>query len=347
MTRAILLLTLLSLVNCREPNAQTPAGETFRSVAPFPVGAAISPALLTNKPVYRQTLEREFSSITSENHLKMHHVHPEKDRYDWSGGNTIVDFANQTGKRMHGHTLLWHEAVPNWVKTFQGDSLAWESLVRDHIQTVVKQYRGKIAAWDVVNEAFMDDGTLRKSIWSEHLGPDYMARCFQYARQADPTVKLFYNDYGQEYSAKKLAAMLAMVTDFKKRGIPIDGVGLQMHTHIDHPDAQIQDAIRQAAATGLLVHLSELDIRINQAKKPNFVPTDDHWQRQKAKFSAIASAYRTLVPKAQQHGITTWNVSDGDSWIPKFCQCQDFPLPFSGEFTKKPAYDGFMSGLRP
>lgn len=349
MTRAPLLLSLLLLANCREPSAQpTPnADVTFRSVAPFPVGAAISPTRLTTIPAYRQILEREFSSITSENHLKMHHVHPEKDRYDWSGGNTIVDFAQQTGKRMHGHALLWHEAMPGWVKAFQGDSLAWENLVRDHIQTVVKQYKGKIAAWDVVNEAFLDDGTLRPTIWSEHLGPDYVARCFQYARQADPAVKLFYNEYGQEYSAKKLAATLAMIADFKKRGIPIDGIGLQMHTHIDHPDAQIENAIRQSAATGLLVHISELDVRINQPKAPNFVPTDAHWQRQKAKFQAIATAYRTLVPAAQQHGITTWNVTDGDSWIPNFCKCQDYPLPFDKDFVKKPAYEGFLKGLRP
>lgn len=348
MTRILFALSVLTLTNCQQPSAQPATTEaTFQSVAPFPVGAAISPTLLTSKPAYRQTLEREFSSITSENHLKMHLVHPEKDRYDWTNGNTIVDFASQTGKRMHGHALLWHQAVPAWVTAFKGDSLAWEGLVRDHIQTVVKQYRGKIAAWDVVNEAFLDDGTLRPTIWLEHLGPDYVARCFQYARQADPSVKLFYNEYGQEYSAKKLAAMLAMVADFRKRGIPIDGVGLQMHTHIDHPDAQIENAIRQAAATGLLVHISELDIRVNQPKAPNFVPTDALWQRQKAKFEFVAKTYRTVVPKAQQHGITTWNVSDGDSWIPKFCQCEDFPLPFDKDLKKKPAYDGFLNGLKP
>ncbi|WP_019990800.1 endo-1,4-beta-xylanase [Rudanella lutea] len=354
MTRNLLLFSFLLITGCQQPSAQpgtspdpTPATPTLRSVASFPVGAAINPSLLTGKPLYRQTLETEFSSITSENHLKMRQVHPEKDRYDWSGGNTIVDFANQTGKRMHGHALVWHQSVPDWVTQFKGDSLAWENLLRDHITTVVKQYKGKIAAWDVVNEAFLDDGTLRPTLWLQNLGPGYIARSFVYARQADPAVKLFYNEYGQEYSTKKLAAVLAMVADFRKRNIPIDGVGLQMHTNIDHPDAQIENAIRQTAATGLLVHISELDVRVNQAKTANFSPTDALWQRQKAKYQAIATAYRTIVPPAQQHGITTWNVSDADSWIPSFCQCNDFPLPFDKDFKKKAAYDGFLTGLKP
>ncbi len=340
-----IILLAVGLVNCHTNQAQPPA-QTIQSVASFPFGAALSPVRLTNDAAYRQTVEREYSSITSENHLKMHHVHPEADRYDWQPGDVLVNFAAQTGKRMHGHALLWHEAVPDWVKNFSGDSLAWETLVRDHITTVVQHYKGRVAAWDVVNEAFLDDGTLRKSIWSEHLGPDYIARCFQYARQADPSVNLFYNDYGQEYSPRKLQAMLTMVADFRRRGIPINGLGLQMHTHINHPDEQIEKAIRQTAATGLLVHISELDVRVNPKGEANFTPSADHWQRQKAKFAAIVRAYRTQVPKNQQHGITTWNVGDADSWIPKFCKCTDYPLPFDKAYQKKPAYEGVLDGLR-
>ena len=118
-----------------------------------------------------------------------------------------------------------------------------------------------------------------------------------------------------------------------------------MHTHINQSDSLIAGAIREAVATGLLVHISELDVRVNQAAKPNFVPTDDRWQKQKAKFAAIVRTYRTRVPKAQQHGITTWNVGDSDSWIPNFCKCQDFPLPFNAEYQKKPAYAGILDGL--
>ena len=206
---------------------------------------------------------------------------------------------------------------------------------------MVAHYNGRLASFDVVNEAFADDGTLRPSIWLTHLGPDYVARAFRYAREANPGVKLFYNEYG----LKRLAATLALAADFKRRGIPIDGLGLQMHTNVGQSDASIQNAIQQVAATGLPVHISELDVRVNQAKQANYVLTDTDRQVQRQKFAAIERAHQTLVPKGQQHGITTWNIGDGDSWIPSFCSCQDFPLPFDNQYARKPAYDGILVGL--
>ena len=319
---------------------------TLRDAFPFPFGAAMNPNLLTNNVAYRQTAGREFNSVTAENYLKMANVHPAQDRYDWAGSDVLVNFAEQNKQRMHGHTSVWHQAVPTWVTNFKGDSAAWEGLFKSHIQTVVSHYKGRIASWDVVNEAFVDDGTLRPTIWLTHLGPDYVARAFQYAREADPAVKLFYNEYGHEYSPKRLAATLALAADFKRRGIPLDGLGLQMHTNIGQSDASIENAIRQVAATGLLVHISELDVRVNQGKKADYVITDTDAQKQRQKFTALVRAYRTLVPKAQQYGITTWNISDADSWIPTHCSCADFPLPFDKQYAKKPAYDGLLEGLK-
>lgn len=338
---------LALLLNCAHNPPDAQDEPPLRTVAPFPFGAALSPTrLTTGTPLYRQTAEREFSSVTAENHLKMHHVHPAQDRYDWSGSDVIVNFAEQSKKRMHGHTLLWHEAVPNWVKSFSGDSVAWENLFKTHVQTVVGKYRGRIASWDVVNEAFDDKGELRNSIWREKLGPDFIARAFRYAREADPAVKLFYNDYGQEYSPAKLRAMLRMVEDFRRRGVPIDGIGLQFHINVNTSETGITDALRQSAATGLLVHISELDVAMNPAKATNFQPTPDLLNRQKLKFQFVVKTYRDIVPKAQQHGITTWNVGDADSWIPGFCKCSDYPLPFDVNYQKKPAYDGIVAGLR-
>ncbi|MBO0933265.1 endo-1,4-beta-xylanase [Fibrella aquatilis] len=327
------------------PVMPQPVAVTLRAAAQFPFGAALNPNLLTSNNAYRQVAQQEYSSITAENYLKMENVHPAQDRYDWTGSDVLVAFAEQNKQRMHGHTLVWHQAVPAWVTNFKGDSLAWEALFKTHIQTVIAHYKDRLASFDVVNEAFGDDGTLRPSVWLTHLGPDYVARAFQYAREASPGVKLFYNEYGHEYSPKRLAATVALAADFKKRGIPIDGLGLQMHTNIGQSDAAIQNAIQQVAATGLLVHISELDVRVNQAKQANYVLTDADKLAQRQKFAAIVRAYKTLVPKAQQHGITTWNIGDGDSWIPNFCSCQDFPLPFDKQYARKPAYDGILDGL--
>lgn len=340
---------LVGLLNCSHQPIDSfvkSAETTLRQAAPFPFGAALNPTLLTTNTAYRQTAEHEFSSVTAENHLKMHLVHPAQDRYDWTGSDILVNFAEKNDQRMHGHTLVWHQSVPAWVSTFQGDSTAWNNLLKTHIQTVVGYYKGRIKSWDVVNEAFTDDGAMRPSIWLERLGRDYIARAFRYAHEADSDVLLFYNDYGQEYSLKKRNAILTMIADFKRRDIPIDGVGLQTHTSIRQADSTISNTLRQMAATGLQVHISELDIRVNQAAKADFVPTDDLWQQQKQKFASVVHSYRTLVPKAQQHGITIWNVGDGDSWIPGFCKCTDFPLPFDVKYQKKPAYQGILDGLK-
>lgn len=336
-------LAILVLIGCKAADTDPAA---LRDAFPFPIGAAMNPNLLNGNPAYRATAGREYNSVTSENYLKMSLVHPEPDRYDWTGSDVLVNFAGQNKQRMYGHTCIWHQQVPAWVTNFKGDSAAWEGLFKSHIQTVIGHYRGRIAAWDVVNEAFSDDGTMRRTIWLEHLGRDYVARAFRYAREADPDVKLFYNEYGHEYSAKKTAAVLVLAADFKRRGIPLDGLGLQMHTHIGQPDASIENAIRQIAATGLLVHISELDVRVNQGKVADYTITEADAQKQRQKFAAIVRAYRTLVPPAQQHGITTWNIGDADSWIPKFCSCQDFPLPFDKQYAKKPAYDGLLDGLK-
>lgn len=352
------LVVLAILIGCKsadtnpvtvptpQPAVPIPAPSGLRDAFPFPIGAAMNPNLLTNNTAYRQTAQREFSSVTAENYLKMGNVHPAQDRYDWTGSDALVNFAEQNKQRMHGHTCIWHQSLPAWVTNFKGDSVAWEGLFKSHIQTVVSHYKGRIAAWDVVNEAFTDEGTLRPSLWLTHLGPDYVARAFRYARQADPAVKLFYNEYGHEYSPKRTAAVVALAADFKRRGIPIDGLGLQMHTHIGLADASIETAIKAVAATGLLVHISELDVRVNQAKKTDYLLNDADTQKQRQKFAAIVRAYRTLVPQPQQYGITTWNIGDADSWIPAFCSCTDFPLPFDKQYAKKPAYQGLLDGLK-
>ncbi len=323
------------------------ASSTLQSLAPFKIGAAISPYLLQNNPAYKQTLS-EFNSITTENALKWGATQPSsKDNFDFSGADVIVSFCEASHKRIHGHNLVWYQYNPQWVNQFQGDSAAWDAIFKNHIQTLVSRYKGKISSWDVVNEAFNEDGSLRVSncVWALHLGKDYIAKAFTYAREADPSVLLFYNDYGQENSPAKTAAILAMVKDFKQRGIPIDGLGIQMHININTPRDGITNVVRQFAATGLKIHISELDISVNPQKDKNLLYNQALQDRQSDLFYFVVHQYRTLVPSSQQWGITTWNVGDADSWIRHFNIKNDWPLLFDDNYKRKPVYAGFIKGF--
>ena len=330
------------------PELTIPVDEsvTLQNAMPFKFGAAVNNSLLRQTAAYRNVVIKEFNSLTSENAMKFAQLHPSENTYTWTEADYLVDFAQQNGKRVHGHTLIWHKNPPAWVTNFQGDAAAWDNLMKTHIQTVVARYKGKIASWDVVNEAIAENGTLRtESIWYQKLGPSFIEKAFIYAHEADPDALLFYNDYGHEYSAVKRAAIIKLVTDLKAKGVPIDGIGLQMHTQVNQTDANLVAAITTAAATGLLVHVSELDIAVNPTKTKDISFTNELAQAQAAKYQLIVRTFNS-IPKNQQYGITTWNVTDSDSWIPPTYNVPDWPLPFNNLYQRKAAYQGILNGAK-
>ncbi len=357
MKKNIFLLSLLCVATCIACK-KTPVVivvppvvvvDSLMGSAPFPVGVAIDPTLLKNNALYRGIVVKEYNSITVENAMKWATIHPQEKTYNFTDADYLADFATTNKKRLFGHNLLWHGYNPGWLEGYKGDSTAFENLMKTHIQTVVAHFKGKAVAWDVVNEAFTDNGTLRttESIWYKKLGKDYIARAFQYAHEADPDALLFYNDYAQESNQNKLDAILKMVTDFKKRGIPIHGLGLQMHISIVSSDNGISNAIIDYAATGLKIHISELDVNItNWQKNASLTLTDDLKEKQKQKFKSIVKSYKRNVPKAQQFGITNWNVGDADSWLRGVIQKNEYPLLFDDDYKKKPAYYGYLEGLK-
>ncbi|MCX6236639.1 MAG: endo-1,4-beta-xylanase [Bacteroidia bacterium] len=316
----------------------------LKEVSPFPFGASLNISLLKSRVLYQNVIRKEFNSVTAENAMKIGSIHPSENTYYWDDADYLVTFAKSLNIRVHGHTLIWHNSLPSWVTGFQGDAAAWEDLFKTHIQTVVTHFKGSVTSWDVVNEAFNDDGTLRSTIWSQHLGNDYVARAFQYAHLADPDALLFYNEYGHEYSSAKRTAVNNMVADFKARGIPVHGLGLQMHTNQNQTDANLIEAISTAAQTGLKIHISELDISLNQANNQSLVLTDALSALQAAKYKVIVKTFAAL-PAAQRYGITTWNVGDADSWIRSTYNRPDWPLPFDDNYNRKPAYQGILDGL--
>jgi endo-1,4-beta-xylanase len=334
-----LITLLLGLCYCL--SAQSPY---LKNAVKFPVGASINPRMLIENEAYRVIANTEFTGMTAENHMKMMMIHPEADRFDFSKGDEILNFAIASGKRMHGHTLVWHNQVPQWMKDYQGDQKAWEELLKNHIQTVVRHYKGKIAGWDVVNESFLDDGSLRPSLWADHI-PDYIAKSFQWAHEADPAAILFYNDYGQDGKPKKMQAILDLVADMKRRGIPLHGLGLQMHINVDSKRNELQEVLDKSAATGLKIHLSELDIAVNPKNNPDFVYEEKIAWAQAELFNYVFQSY-AMIPVNQQYGITFWNISDKDSWLRGyFKRPKEYPLLFDDNYAKKPAYTSLINAL--
>ncbi len=367
-TALVLVLVILVAANaCKKTNSTAPVPvppvvidtETLQGDAPFKIGAAIDVYRLQIDLMYKNTLLAQQNSITIENAVKWQSVHPSENIFDFSGGDYIADFCKNNNKRLHGHCLIWYQANPDWLNNYNGDSLAWEHLFKTHIQSVVAHYRGKATSWDVVNEAFRDDdGSLRVQdkypgdnfddgcIWARHLGSDYIARAFEYAHEADPNALLFYNEYGQEWSDAKTNAIINMVTDFKARGIPISGLGLQMHIDINTSNEGITKAIQKLAATGLQIYISELDISVNPANDQSVSFTTDLQKKQADKYAFIVHQYKALVPSAQQYGITTWNVGDKDSWIRTYIMHKDWPLLFDDNYAKKTCYFSFRDALK-
>ncbi|MFT3737676.1 MAG: endo-1,4-beta-xylanase [Breznakibacter sp.] len=261
----------------------------------------------------------------------------------------LVNFAQSYGKRLHGHALIWYKqstySMPTWVQNFQGTKEEWKQIMKEYITDVVTRYKGKVASWDVVNEAVKDDGTFRPAsecVWTKNIGvPEYIDWAFQCAHEADPNALLFYNDYGHEYSSAKRVAINNLIKGMKERGVPIHGYGLQMHTNVERAVGDLRNAILTAAQTGLKVHVSELDIAVNKNNVASLVYSDELKQKQYLSYKAVAEAMAD-VPEGQQYGITTWGVADPNSWL---YANPDWPLPFDGNYQRKPAYQGLVDGF--
>ncbi len=333
----------------------------LRTLAAFPIGVAVNAgsepkSLLRNDArgqAERAVVERHFSSLTPGNIMKMSYLHPAQDSFTFSQADELVNYARAHAMAIHGHTLVWHAdyQIPNWMRSFAGD---WTVMLQTHVRTVVSRYAGRIGAWDVVNEAFADDGDgsavngYRNSLFYQKLGAGYIEKAFLAARAADPAAVLYYNDYNIEAGQQKFTRVLAMVDDFKTRRIPIDGIGFQMHINIEWPSvAQIENAMRQVVQRGLKVRLSELDIPVNTFANPNKYATftAEAAQRQEAKYREVVAAYLRIVPANLRGGITVWGLYDGDSWLIPLYGRADWPLLLNDALQSKPATRGFANAL--
>jgi len=319
----------------------TPTGKSLRELAPrrgLAIGAAVDVSTLRSDPVYAQILAQEFNMLTAENALKFGPLRPSRDSYDFSAADTLVQFAQDHDMQVRGHTLVWHNQLPDWLTqgTFSREELS--AILKEHILTVVGHYRGKIAAWDVVNEAVGDNGQMRDTLWLRGIGPEYLDLAFQWAHEADPQAKLFYNDYNGEGLGSKSDAIYRLLKELLQRGVPVDGVGLQMHLTLDAPPraADIAANIQRLGELGLEVHITEMDVRIKTPASP-------------ADLAKQAEIYRSVLGACLGSpyckAFVLWGFSDRYSWIPGFFKGYDSALIFDEAFAPKPAYQAMKDEL--
>ncbi len=311
----------------------------------FPIGVSVSPASLAGAE--SDLIRKNFSSLSAENVMKSGLIHPQENSYAWDNADRIVDFAQQNGLLIRGHTLCWHKQTPTWLfKDQEGKPVTKEVLLarlKEHIQTVVSRYKGKIYAWDVVNEAIDDNDSvfLRGSDWYKIGGEEFIADAFKWAREADPKALLFYNDYNTESPAKR-AKIFKLLKRLKEAGVPVDGIGLQGHWDLTTPtEKTLRESIEKFSSLGLQVQVTELDVSVySPAEKDpsNHQFTTEREQRQMEQYKMIFRVLREY--KKEITGVTFWNVSDRSSWLDNFPVRgrKNYPLLFDQQLHPKKAF---------
>jgi endo-1,4-beta-xylanase len=343
----ICILSVLTSTGCsKEEDNNVTGKKTLKEAALFPVGAAVTVNHL-KEAAFSTTFKENFSQLTAEYEMKMNAVWTSQNVFNWANSDYLVDYAVVNNMKIHGHTLLWYQSFPEWFKTASFDSLNFENSVKTYIQTFVGRYKGKFSSWDVANEIFADDGSLRVEtiVYKTFKDPlAFYGRCFKYARISDPDVKLFYNDYNLILSSAKRLSVVKMVDRFKKDGYPIDGIGEQFHIVIGTSKTTVSNGITDLVGTGLLIHFSELDIKVNKDKSDSYIFTDADQQKQSDMYSTIVQIFETM-PQGQKYAITTWGVTDKYTWLLSFWHPKEYPLLLDNNYNRKKAYNGFISGL--
>ncbi len=326
-------------------------GTTRRAAAAAGVlfGAAVAPECFVDD-AYCAAVAEHFSMIEPENALKWAAVRPSRDVFDFAPGDAVVRAARANGQRVRGHVLAWHAYNPGWLRRGRFEPSELCHMLQHHVETVAGHYAGDIFAWDVVNEVFADgaSGRMRASMWYDRpgigfagQGTRYVEQLFRWARAAAPDALLFYND-DPSRSGSTATAMLGMVADFLHRGVPVDGVGLQLHLDLATDLPQLEDELGQFGALGVELHVTELDVAIptDAARQP--VNAHD-LERQADIYRAVVAACLRLP---QCTAIQTWGVDDGHSWIPTFSHdAFGAALLLDASYRRKPAYRAVADAL--
>jgi endo-1,4-beta-xylanase len=287
----------------------------------FLIGVAIGPNNLQGEQA--EVIKRHFNSITAENVMKPALIHPEENRYFWDDADKLVNFAEANGIKMRGHTLCWHAQTGAWMFVDSMGNPASKELalkrLKDHITTVVSHYKGRVYAWDVLNEVITDNDTAkspyRQTPWLKLIGEEYIGKIFQWAHEADPDAILVYNDYNSENPGKR-DRIYNLVKKLRDEGVPVHAIGLQGHWSISQPTEQnLRDAIAKYASLGVELQVTELDVTTYESRNDTiglgFTP-----EREQKQIDLYKMAFKVFRENNKEiTGVTFWNLSDRGSWL--------------------------------
>lgn len=336
----------------------------------FLIGVAL-PQQVTSQPNSERAklAASQFNCLTPENCMKWDATEPQEGKFNFAAGDDLVRYAQKNKIKIHGHTLIWHSQTPRWVFEGENGQPATRELVlkrmKNHIEGVMKHYKGKIDAWDVVNEAFNEDGTLRNSQWKQIVGDDFIEQAFRFARAADPSAKLVYNDYNADTPSKR-DGIAKLAKELKKKGL-IDAVGMQGHYLLDYPSSkQIEEAIKKYADAGVMVMVTEMDIdvlpRSNGRVTADISQTQEYQEKNNPYTKGLpddvskklADRYVDIFKVFLKHSkvmysVTVWGLDDGTSWLNGFPVRgrTNHPLLFDRQLKAKPCYDALVKLKQP
>ncbi len=360
---AIIALVLSSFVaQAQEIPVFSRKTPTLKELVPFRLGVAVSTPqveALGSGSRKEKLIARHFNQVVAENCMKSFALQPREGEFHFDEADKFVDWARANNLAVVGHVLVWHSQLPVWfAKNADGSLCSRETLLarmENHIKTVVAHFKGRVYAWDVVNEAIEADGSYRRNDFFKILGEEYIDAAFKFANEADPDIQLWYNDYGNE-SAAKNATIAALVRRLKDSGLRIDGVGLQTHVRIDEPSVDAyEDAIKTISAEGVKLAITELDVSVLPAAW-NLSAEISSRAAYDAKFNPwpegrlpddvngrLGERYRELFLLFRRYSsiierVTFWGLSDGDSWLNDFPMAgrTDYPLLFDRSLRLKP-----------
>ncbi len=355
----LLIATVLIVSSCNSVPKKTEATVSLKNAYKenFYIGTALDTSQIDeSNPMVTALISKEFNSITPENIMKSMFIHPEKDKFDFKMTDKYVALGEKHNMFIHGHTLIWHSQLAPWMAEIK-DRATMSEAMTNHISTIVGKYKGRINSWDVVNEALNEDGTLRKSVFLDTYGNDFLTLAFKLAAKEDPKTDLYYNDYNL-CNAEKRRGAVELVKNLQKNGAKIDGVGEQGHWKLTTPTLdEIEQTILDFSALGVKVAFTELDISV--LPNPWDVVGADVSQRAEASEKMnpypkvlpdsikiqLATRYEAIFKLFLKHQdkisrVTFWGVNDGQSWLNDWPikGRTNYPLLFDREFKPKEAY---------